>query len=49
MTEYVEAIQERYRGAGRPGKRLLLDVFVQVGGNGRKLSQNAVRFLSHPG
>ena len=36
MREYVEAIRERYRRAGRPGKRLLLDDFVRVTGYHRK-------------
>ena len=36
MREYVEAIRERYRRAGRSGKRLLLDDFVRVTGYHRK-------------
>jgi len=36
VTEYVEAIRERYREAGRPGKRLLPDEFVRVTGYHRK-------------
>lgn len=43
MTEYVEAIRERYRKASRPGKRLLLDEFVQVTGYHRKTGIRLLR------
>ena len=43
--EYVQAIYQRYRSAGRPEKRRILDEFCQVVGYHRK---HAIRLLNGP-
>src|SRR6266851_5796697 len=43
--EYVQAIYQRYRHAGRPEKRRILDEFCQVAGYHRK---HAIRLLNSP-
>ena len=43
--EYVQAIYHRYRHAGRPEKRRILDEFCQVAGYHRK---HAIRLLNGP-
>jgi hypothetical protein len=43
--EYVQAIYQRYRHAGRPEKRRILDEFCQVAGYHRK---HAIRLLNGP-
>jgi len=43
--EYVQAIYQRYRRAGRPEKRRILDEFCQVAGYHRK---HAIRLLNGP-
>ena len=43
--EYVQAIYQRYRDAGRPEKRRILDEFCQVVGYHRK---HAIRVLNGP-
>ncbi len=43
--EYVQAIDHRYRHAGRPEKRRILDEFCQVAGYHRK---HAIRLLNGP-
>ena len=43
--EYVEVIYQRYRHAGRPEKRRILDEFCQVAGYHRK---HAIRLLNSP-
>jgi len=43
--EYVQAIYQRYRRAGRPEKRRILDEFCQVAGYHRK---HAIRVLNGP-
>ncbi len=41
--EYVQVIYQRYRRAGRPGKRRILDEFCAVTGYHRK---HAIRLLN---
>ena len=43
--EYVQAIDQRYRGARRPEKQRILDEFCQVTGHHRK---HAIRLLNGP-
>src|SRR5713101_1494944 len=43
--EYVQAVYQRYRYAGRPEKRRILDEFCQVAGYHRK---HAIRLLNSP-
>src|SRR5712692_11367197 len=43
--EYVQAIYQRYRHAGRPEKRRILDEFCQVADYHR---QHAIRLLNGP-
>src|SRR5260370_39459659 len=43
--EYVQAIYQRYRHAGRPEKQRILDEFCQVAGYPRK---HAIRLLNRP-
>jgi hypothetical protein len=43
--EYVQAIYQRYRYAGRPEKRRILDEFCEVAGYHRK---HAIRLLNRP-
>ena len=44
--EYVQAIYQRYRRAGRPEKQRILDEFCEVTGHHRK---HAIRLLNGPG